>query len=141
MVVPIGKDYATVTAVDGAARSAIDGVKVELESEGGQVGVDDFRGVEIFPPKQADASFRGADSWIEDDGVSRDPAKTVVAVEYTVAGDGIKVTARFEEKKWNVAWGPALWVKLPKGDARKVVGAQETMQDASGRTLYKVQVA
>lgn len=44
-VIPVGKEKATVMALSGPARTHADGVDVVLESEGGQVGVDDWRGV------------------------------------------------------------------------------------------------
>lgn len=52
-VIPVGKDKATVTCLDGPARTYPDGVDVDLDDgeEGteGQVGKDDWRGVLIFP--------------------------------------------------------------------------------------------
>ena len=42
-MIPIGKEKATVTALSGPARTHSDGVEVVLESDGGQVGVDDWR--------------------------------------------------------------------------------------------------
>lgn len=48
-IIPMGKEKATVTVLSGPARRHTDGVDVVLESDGGQVGVDDWRGILIFP--------------------------------------------------------------------------------------------
>jgi hypothetical protein len=40
-VIPIGKDYHTITQTVGPSRTTIDGVDVVLETEGGVVGIDD----------------------------------------------------------------------------------------------------
>lgn len=139
-VLPIGKDHATVTAAQGIARTAVDGVEVVLKEDGGVVSLDDWRGVEIYPHTGSqDSSFVGQGTWIEDDGVSRVPKTSVVRVEYSGDSDSVKVTAKFLKRDFDVAWGNDLWVILPLGDDRKVRGATEG-KDSHGRRAWKVQV-
>jgi hypothetical protein len=139
-VLPISKDHATVTSLDGPARTAVDGVQVQLKEEGGMVSLDDWRGIEIFPPSSWDASgFVGKGTWVEDDGVSRVPKTTVVQVQYTVETDNISVNAKFLKRDFDVAWGEHVWVILPSGDDRKVKNATKGA-DSHGRTAWKVTV-
>jgi hypothetical protein len=142
-VLPIGRDIATVTAKTGLARTAVDGVEARLIEQGGVVGLDDWRGIEIFPPRAEHAksqSFRGSGSWIEDDGVSRNPETTVVKVEYRLDGEGIAVQANFIKRDFDVAWGRHIWVVLPAGDDRQVVDALEAV-DRNGRKTWKISVS
>lgn len=137
--IPVGKPVATVTSRDGPSRSHIDGVKQVLVDEGGVVDVDDWRGVEIFPGT-ASSSGKGGYTWTEDDGVSANPAKTIVSVEYELKKDGkIAVQARFVEHAFETAWGNTIWIVMPKGDSREVAGAEETM-DVEGKKAFKVTV-
>lgn len=141
VVLPIGKDHATVTALHGISRVAGDGVEVQLKEEGGVVSLDDWRGIEIFPPPSDSAlsSFSGKGNWVEDDGVSRVPKTTIVGVEYEVKSDEIVVTAKFLKRDFPVAWGSELWVVLPPGDDRKVQGGT-LGEDGHGRKAWKIQV-
>ncbi|KAJ9096955.1 hypothetical protein QFC20_006315 [Naganishia adeliensis] len=139
-VLPISKDHATVTSLDGPARTAVDGVQVQLKEEGGMVSLDDWRGIEIFPPFNSDTSgFAGKGTWIEDDGVSRVPQTTVVEIEYTVESESVDVSAKFLKRDFNVAWGEHVWVVLPAGDDRKVKNATQGT-DSHGRTAWKIKV-
>jgi hypothetical protein len=140
-VLPIGKDHATVTALQGISRVAGDGVEVQLKEEGGMVSLDDWRGIEIFPPPTdtTSFSFSGKGSWVEDDGVSRVPKTTIVECEYSANSEAVVVKVRFVKRDFPVAWGSELWVVLPPGDNRKV---QEGIlgEDKHGRKAWKIQV-
>jgi hypothetical protein len=139
-VLPIGKDHATVTARQGIARTAADGVEVVLKEDGGVVSLDDWRGVEIYPPSGAqDSTFNGEGTWIEDDGVSLVPKTTIVRVKYSGDSEGVKVTATFLKRDFDVAWGNEVWVILPPGDDRVVRDATEG-KDSHGRRAWKIQV-
>ena len=120
-VIPVGKDYATVTATSGSPRTHVDGVDVVLESEGGVVGVDDWRGVLLFPGTEG-KTYIG--SWTEDDGISSDPEKLVIEVSYTGTEDEVKVSVTAEQLGFNPLWKGTLHVILPTGDQRKVVGTK-----------------
>jgi hypothetical protein len=104
------------------------------------VSLDDYRGVEIFPPVLDQAEgFKGEGVWVEDDGVSREPKCTVVKVRYEVQGDEVVVKAEWLQRDFDVAWGSELLVYLPRGDDRSVKGASgETI---GGRTAFRVAVA
>jgi hypothetical protein len=47
-----------------------DGTRIRLRSEGGVVELDDWRGVEIFPPPAGEKTGRWSFAWTEDDGES-----------------------------------------------------------------------
>ncbi|KAL7419629.1 hypothetical protein Q5752_005542 [Cryptotrichosporon argae] len=120
-VIPVGKNYHTVTQLSGPARTTIDGVDIQLESEGGVVGLDDYRGVQIFPSPKPGKTYIG--TWTEDDGISADPAKAVVEVSYTSGAD-IEVAAKWVDSAFKPLWGKTLHILLPFGDRRTVKGAK-----------------
>ncbi len=138
--IPIGKDMATVTCLDGPARIAIDGVATVLDHEGGVVSMDDWRGVEIYPAPKGSEDVMGHGEWIEDDGVSLNPEKTVVTVSYKATSEGIDVLAKFKQHRFDVAWGNTMWVNLPVGESRPVVGAAEVVTDVVGKKWFRVDV-
>jgi hypothetical protein len=123
-VVPIGKDYHTVTQSEGPSRTTIDGVDVVLEKDGGVVGLDDWRGVQIFPGEEGKYSGQ----WIEDDGISSDPDKTVIEVKYSAEkGDKeVDVSLKFGEHGFKTAWGKQVAVILPVTDTRSVKSAKQS---------------
>jgi len=123
-VVPIGKDYHTVTQSEGPSRTTIDGVDVVLEKEGGVVGLDDWRGVQIFPGEEGKYSGQ----WIEDDGISSDPDKTVIEVKYSAekGAKEVDVSLTFGEHGFKTAWGKEVAVILPVTDTRSVKGAKQS---------------
>lgn len=138
-VIPFGKDHVTVTRNEGIAKTCVGGTEVQVGNETDKgVSLDDYRGIEIFPPADASADFHGEGSWIEDDGVSRKPTTTIVKVEYRVAGDEIQVEAKFVKRDFEVAWGTELWVCMPKGDTRVVKGGEKSTR--KGRQVYKIVV-
>ena len=134
-VIPIGKDCHTVTEMKGPGRTTPDGVDVVLESDGGVVGLDDWRGVEIFP---GIGKYKG--SWTEDDGISLKPAKTVVLIEYEANEKEVKVQTSFTERSFNVLWGKEVRIVLPMGDTREVVGAK-AVERYKEREVFVVDVA
>lgn len=131
-VIPIGKDYHTVTQKAGPGRTTTDGVDVLLEDEGGVVGLDDWRGVQIFPTA---GEYEG--EWIEDDGISAKPDRAVIKVRYSAEED-VVVSAKFAEHDFKPLWGSALHVFLPQNDGRKVVGAEAV--DVGGKVAWVVKV-
>ncbi len=140
-MIPVGKDHNTVTSKTGPARSIL-GADIKLVEEGGVVSLDDWRGIEIFPPPSGhstESTFVGQGEWTEDDGVSLEPALTIIAVEYTVSGNEIKVSATFKDLSYETAWGSDVWVLLPYGDERTVQGASEVV-DKDGRKAYKITI-
>lgn len=120
-VIPIGKSQNTVTQIEGPARTTTDNVDIVLDSEGGVVGLDDWRGVRIFPI--GSGTYTG--QWIEDDGISMNPRKSVISVKYTASEKEVDVKVKFVESGFQPLWGKVVHIILPVGDARTVKGAKE----------------
>ncbi|KAK3064459.1 hypothetical protein LTS18_007021 [Coniosporium uncinatum] len=107
------------------------GKNVQVQSPGETDGnpadlpEDDYRGVEIFPPKGASGRTFET-SWLEDDGIAAQPAISRFIVRYESTEE--KITAAFEADRTN-KWKP-LWedldIVLPVGDARNVTSQSET---------------
>ena len=103
------------------------GKSVQVRSLGDKQNVarlpeDDYRAVEIFPPKGSSNGKEFVSRWYEDDGVSPPPVKlSVFEVKYTSDEENVYVT--YGEKLhegFDPAW-KTLEVILPSGDARAVV--------------------
>jgi hypothetical protein len=122
-IIPMGKEKATVTVLSGLARRHTDGVDVVLESDGGQVGVDDWRGILIFPGHEG-KTYTG--EWIEDDGISAQPGTCTFQVSYYDTDDVVEVNATVAERGFKPLWEGKLYVVLPVGDNRKVRNANQT---------------
>jgi alpha-glucosidase (family GH31 glycosyl hydrolase) len=135
-VIPIGKPKATVTALSGDPRTHTDGVDVILESEGGQVGLDDWRGVLLFPGREG-RSY--TDAWIEDDGISVNPGTSRVRVTYTGREDIVDVDVKVEEKGFTPLWKGELQVVLPMGDLRAVSGANRSTWNGRDAWTLKIE--
>lgn len=103
---------------------------------------DDYRAVEIFPPKGSSKGKEWVNRWYEDDGVSPPPVKvSVLEVKYSC--DDEKVYVSFNEQLhegFDPAW-KALGVVLPSGDARSLVfngkEAEAVETDDKGRRHFK----
>lgn len=106
---------------------------------------DDYRAVEIFPPKGSSNGKVYSNVWYEDDGVSPPPAKiSVFTFNYEATESEIIVT--YEEKLqpgFKPHWAD-LGVILPAGDARKVTlngkEAQKVNVDGKNRTHFQAQI-
>ncbi|KAI4679628.1 uncharacterized protein J4E84_008150 [Alternaria hordeiaustralica] len=104
--------------------------------------LDDYRGVEIFPPKASSNGKVYTSTWYEDDGVSPPPARISV---FTVSFESTatQVLVRYEEKLQDgfVPHWKDLEVVLPRGDERSVVfngaDAEKTGTDKLGRGRWK----
>lgn len=136
--IPVGRACHTVTQREGPGRTTPDGVDVVLDTEGGAVGLDDWRGVEIFPGFADSRTY--VCSWVEDDGISAPPVRARVELSYTSgsAGSSVEVKARWLEHDFAPAWGSTLAVLLPVGDTRRIRGADAAEHE--GRTVFAVQV-
>ncbi|KAI1529165.1 Alpha-glucosidase family 31 of glycosyl hydrolase [Pyrenophora tritici-repentis] len=104
--------------------------------------LDDYRGVEIFPPKGDSGGKVYATRWYEDDGVSPPPAKiSVFTIKYQTTETEVLVS--YEEKLqegFRPAW-KEVSVILPRGDGRGVVfngqNAEKGEGDESGKVHFK----
>lgn len=93
--------------------------------------VDDYRGVEIFPPKGASHGRVFENSWFEDDGISIKPRISRYTVRYSSTEEKVVVGfVRDEESGFVPAW-TELDVILHQGDERRVVS------DAGDSVLFK----
>ncbi len=139
-IIPIGKPQVTVTAVTGIARTYADGVESRLESEGGRVALDDWRGVLIFPGETDDGA---SGTWTEDDGVSKNPDTLVIKLEYSSTISLISVKATAAQSSFKPLWDRIIHVILPMGDQRPVEsdGKNAGASLWKGRTAWKVRVA
>lgn len=83
---------------------------------------DDYRAVEIFPPKGSSNGRMFKTTWYEDDGISPPPASiSTFILRYATTEDTVEVEL---EKKLQPAFEPAwrdLVVVLPVGDQRRVM--------------------
>lgn len=134
-VIPVGKPKATVTALSGDPRTHTDGVDVLLESEGGQVGIDDWRGVLLFPGRNGSVY---TDDWIEDDGISAEPGTYNVSLTYTGNDETVDVSIKTEEKGFTPLWKGELHVILPIGDLRNVPGARKVAWEERDAWALKI---
>lgn len=131
--VPIGKPRVTVTLKERMDESTPDVVK-----PGRGVEYDDWRGIEIFPPKSSKGQHEF--QWTEDDGESSNPDPTTFSVVYSVEGDSIAVECkRIKGGSFNPLWADSIDVILPKFDARSVKGGKK-VDDYRGRSCYRIPV-
>lgn len=95
--------------------------------------LDDFRGVEIFPPRGGDDARWWVNAWSEDDGVSA-VAKNRISeykLEYRAGEARVRVKfVRDESSGFKAPW-KTLTVILPSGDERVV-------EDADGKVLPEI---
>lgn len=83
---------------------------------------DDYRGVEIFPPKRSSNGKVWTNTWYEDDGLSADPVISRFTIEYSCTEEDISIrfTPKIEDNGFVPLW-KELDIILPVGDNRKVV--------------------
>ncbi|KAK4082742.1 CAZyme family GH31 [Trichoderma aggressivum f. europaeum] len=107
--------------------------------------LDDYRAIEIFPPRQGSSSKRYETVWYEDDGVSA-VAKNKISkysIAYSVKGSEIEVQFSRDETSGYVAPWKTLVVVLPPGDARAVrstdgVQIRDLGVDDEGRKRFEL---
>lgn len=110
---------------------------------------DDWRGVEIFPPPEehADGQTEFRNSWMEDDGISPEPAKVAkFDIAYKASQSEVKVSFTFDCSAFSPPWvSHGISIILPVGDNRPVVSArggqkvEERRVDARGRRRFHLQ--
>jgi hypothetical protein len=143
-VLPIGRAQVTVTVQQGLAGTCVGGTEIEVTTQSSEetgIALDDFRGIEIFPPSSEYASshdFHGSGTWIEDDGVSLEPKTTMIKVDYRVQGEEIIVDARYLKNDFETLWKDELHVVLPVGDSRVVSSAKSV--ERNGKKYFVIPV-
>ncbi|KAK1237045.1 hypothetical protein MKX07_000467 [Trichoderma sp. CBMAI-0711] len=109
--------------------------------------LDDYRAVEIFPPRQGSHSVKGYKTiWYEDDGVSAVATNRIskYSIVYVVEGTEIRVQFSRDETSGYVAPWKKMVIVLPPGDVRKVVSAQDGVEvgvlgaDEEGRKRFEL---
>jgi alpha-glucosidase (family GH31 glycosyl hydrolase) len=129
-VIPVGKSV--VTRTPGEAKADAAAASPEVED-------DDYRGVEIFPPKASSHGRVFKSMWREDDGYSRNGGVSVFTVRYSSTAERVTVGFGSEIRGYSPAWRD-LDVILPYGDKRHVVsetGPLEFVGD-EGRRVYRM---
>lgn len=129
--IPVGKSVHT--RVPGDDSGASRGVE-EL---------DDYRGVEIFPPRGTSHGNVFSTTWFEDDGISAEPGIAKYTLCYSSTEEKVLVEfARDEKAGFKPAW-TELDIILHYGDRRRVVSSsgQEVVvkgADSRGRLVFTV---
>ncbi|KAL2395119.1 Alpha-glucosidase 2 [Exophiala dermatitidis] len=106
---------------------------------------DDFRGIEIFPPKGSSHGRSFKTTWYEDDGLALRPNISSFTVSYSATED--KVTVDLIPRPDNVyvpAWKEAVFI-LPPGDNRYLDSArgvtlERLPAESCGRVRYRMPV-
>ncbi|KAJ5172155.1 CAZyme family GH31 [Penicillium capsulatum] len=128
--IPVGKSVHT--RVPGDETAASRGVRE----------VDDYRGVEIFPPSGSSHARVFENVWMEDDGISLDPGMARYTLRYRSTDEKVYVEFERDEVGFVPAW-KELDVILHCGDGRRVVSSsgQDIVfkgVDERGRNVYTV---
>ncbi|KAH8422798.1 uncharacterized protein LDX57_000553 [Aspergillus melleus] len=129
--IPVGKSVHTRVPGDETAAS------LAVEE------LDDYRGVEIFPPRGSSHNNAFSTTWFEDDGISVDATISRYTINYSSTEDRVIVGfSRDEHKGFVPAW-KNLDIILHNGDERRVVSdSGKTVEykgtDKRGRNVYTV---
>lgn len=102
---------------------------------------DDYRGVEIFPPRAESHGHVFASSWYEDDGLAKEPAVAKFTVEYEALEETVHVVVYKRKGDGFVPPWREVTVILPVGDRRSVTSLSGTAvtrldDDELGRKRY-----
>lgn len=117
----------------------------DTKPEGKFLPEDNYRGVEIFPPKGSSHGTTFSTTWYEDDGLSLHPKISSFTVSYSATEE--KVIVGLEPHPENVfipPWKEVVFI-LPRGDERHITSvrgrAMERLDSSSGgRVRYKMQI-
>lgn len=133
--IPVGKPVVTSSPLDN-------------ENEFPSLAPDDYRGVEIFPPKGTSNGYVWKNIWYEDDGLSARPKISIFTISYS--STETKVVVTFEKDIQKDGGFVPLWkelrIILPVGDERNIIGSDGTNaaslgKDVCGRRVFKIAVA
>jgi len=133
--IPIGKPAATASPL-------------EQKAEFPSLVADDYRAVEIFPPKGSSNGRMWKNTWYEDDGLSAKPNISSFTISYSSTAANVVVT--FEKNIRKDGGFIPLWkelcIVLPVFDERVVTGfsgkiATDMGRDSRGRRVFKISIA
>jgi alpha-glucosidase (family GH31 glycosyl hydrolase) len=106
---------------------------------------DDYRGVEIFPPRGSSHGRTFSFTWFEDDGIALHPDISLFTIQYSSTDE--KVTAGFKKGSDNVFQPPwrDLDIILLPGDEKHVVSdmgnpLENVRRDDKGRQVWRFKV-
>ncbi|OJJ47530.1 hypothetical protein ASPZODRAFT_141119 [Penicilliopsis zonata CBS 506.65] len=104
---------------------------------------DDYRGVEIFPPRGTSHGTVFKSTWMEDDGISLQPKIARYTLSYSSTEDRIVVGFERDESAGFVPAWKDLDIILHHGDERRVVSDRDAEivykgEDDRGRVVYTV---
>lgn len=142
------KEHTPVLAKVGGAIPVGKSVQTRMPGDVGStyeknVQEDDYRGIEIFPPKGSSHGTVFINSWYDDDGLSLRPEISKFTIEYSSTRERIvvKMSSR-QGDKFLPAW-EEIDIILPHGDRRYVVSdtadaVEKLDDDELGRTRYRI---
>jgi alpha-glucosidase (family GH31 glycosyl hydrolase) len=82
---------------------------------------DDYRGVEIFPPKGSSNGKKYHNTWYEDDGIASKPSVARFILSYSCTQETVLVDLEMKLGGYKPKW-EQLSIILPVGDERVVIG-------------------
>ncbi|KAJ5585138.1 uncharacterized protein N7459_004938 [Penicillium hispanicum] len=105
--------------------------------------LDDYRGVEIFPPKGTSHGNVFSTTWYEDDGISQKPNMSRYTISYSSTVEKVFVDFKRDERTGFVPAWKDLDVILHHGDHRRVSTSSGQMivfkgADRQGRDVYTI---
>ncbi|KAK5089216.1 hypothetical protein LTR05_003442 [Lithohypha guttulata] len=90
---------------------------------------DDYRGIEIFPPKSSSHGISFSNSWYEDDGLSLKPDISKFTIEYSSREEEIAFGLSSRAGDRFVPGWKSVVIILPHGDKRRVVSMKGEQVD------------
>jgi len=99
---------------------------------------DDYRGVEIFPPKGSSNGKKYHNTWYEDDGIAAKPSIARFILSYRCTQETVLVDLEMELGGYKPKW-EEVHIILPVGDERVVIGRNQQQLsrrvDSRGRVI------
>jgi hypothetical protein len=115
----------------------------ETAASQGVKEIDDYRGVEVFPPQGSSHGTVFTNTWYEDDGISQQPKTAVYTLSYSSTEEKVLVHFERDETAGFVPAWKEVDIILHNGDTRRVVSSsgQEVVHvgtDSRGRAVYTI---
>lgn len=140
--IPVLAKVGTAVPVGKAVQTRMPG---ELKPDCLTLEEDDYRGVEIFPPKGASHGRNFSYTWFEDDGIALHPSISSFTIEYSSTDEKITIgLKRGADNVFQPPWRELRIISLP-GDERHLVSnlgdpLKSTKRDGRGRRLWTLQL-
>jgi alpha-glucosidase (family GH31 glycosyl hydrolase) len=99
---------------------------------------DDYRAVEIFPPKGESKTY--SVTWFEDDGIAAKPDISSFTIKYSSTASEVSVEVESGKENRYVPIWKDIDIILPVGDQRPVAsrrGALPRVKDSRGRAVFR----